>query len=96
MKTRTYVVQATWDNEAKMWVAESDDIPGVVAEAEDQETLRSKLASPDSGNDRSQQCSGRPHPPLDRSDSLQSRGSHQPAARCIDGELHAPRQGNAD
>jgi predicted RNase H-like HicB family nuclease len=45
MKNRTYVVQATWDNEAKMWVAESDDIPGVAAEAEDQETLRSKLAS---------------------------------------------------
>jgi len=44
MKSRTYVVEATWDNEAGMWVAESDDIPGVVAEAEDQETLRSKLA----------------------------------------------------
>lgn len=45
MKNRTYIVQATWDNESQMWVAESDDIPGVVTEAEDQETLRSKLAS---------------------------------------------------
>lgn len=45
MKSRTYLIQATWDNDAKMWVAESDDIPGVVAEAEDQETLRRKLAS---------------------------------------------------
>lgn len=26
-------VQAIWDNEAKVWVALSDDIPGLVAEA---------------------------------------------------------------
>ncbi len=45
MKTRTYIVEARWDDEAKMWVADSDDIPDVAAEAEDQETLRTKLAS---------------------------------------------------
>ena len=37
-------VQVTWDAEAKMWVADSDDIPGLAAEAPDEKSLRKKLA----------------------------------------------------
>lgn len=44
MANQAYVVQATWDDAAKVWVADSDDIPGIAAEAEDQEKLRAKLA----------------------------------------------------
>lgn len=32
--SRTYEVDAHWDSEAGVWVAESEDIPGLVAEAE--------------------------------------------------------------
>ena len=32
--SRTYHVEARWDSEAEVWVAESDDIPGLGAEAE--------------------------------------------------------------
>ena len=38
-------VQVTWDAEAKMWVADSDDIPGLAAEAQDERSLRKKLTS---------------------------------------------------
>jgi hypothetical protein len=37
------VVKATWDPEAKVLVAESDDVPGLVTEAESIEALRAKL-----------------------------------------------------
>jgi hypothetical protein len=37
-------VQVTWDGEAKMWVADSDDIPGLAAEAADDVSLRKKLS----------------------------------------------------
>ena len=39
----TYVVRALWDGEAKMWVAESDDVPGLVAEAPAPRGLEAKL-----------------------------------------------------
>jgi len=32
--SRTYEVDAHWDSEAGVWVAESEDIPGLVTEAE--------------------------------------------------------------
>jgi len=38
-----YTVQATWDEEAKVWVAESEDVPGLATEAESPETLLIKL-----------------------------------------------------
>lgn len=44
MTNRTYVVNATWDDEARVWVAVSDDVPGLVAEAEDVPQLIKKLA----------------------------------------------------
>jgi predicted RNase H-like HicB family nuclease len=40
---QTYVIRATWDDEAKVWVAASDDVPGLVAEASSVEKLIKKL-----------------------------------------------------
>ena len=37
------VVKAFWDKEALVWVAESEDVPGLITEAPDMETLISKL-----------------------------------------------------
>ncbi|MGH7935092.1 MAG: DUF1902 domain-containing protein [Candidatus Binataceae bacterium] len=39
MEESTYLVRATWDAEAHVWVAESDDVAGLVAEAADVEDL---------------------------------------------------------
>jgi len=40
---RIYQVRAQWDSEAGVWVAESEDVPGLVAEAESPNMLREKL-----------------------------------------------------
>ena len=37
------VVRAQWDPEAEVWVATSDDVAGLVAEADTQEALIAKL-----------------------------------------------------
>jgi predicted RNase H-like HicB family nuclease len=37
------VVKATWDPEAAVWVAESQDVPGLITEAETIEALQKKL-----------------------------------------------------
>jgi hypothetical protein len=39
----TFEVQAFWDAEAKVWVATSEDIPGLVTEASTIEDLTQKL-----------------------------------------------------
>lgn len=36
-------VKVTWDSEAEMWVADSDDIPGLAAEAPTDKALWAKL-----------------------------------------------------
>ena len=36
-------VQALWDHEAQVWVASSDDVPGLITEAETTELLFEKL-----------------------------------------------------
>jgi hypothetical protein len=41
--SRTYEVEARWDSEAGVWVAESEDIPGLVAEAESMNALVEKV-----------------------------------------------------
>ena len=41
--TRLYVVRAEWDAEACVWVAMSEDVPGLVTEAQTIETLDAKL-----------------------------------------------------
>ena len=38
-----YEVLARWDTEAGVWVAESDDVPGLVAEADSPNLLAQKL-----------------------------------------------------
>jgi predicted RNase H-like HicB family nuclease len=40
---RTYEVEAHWDSEAGVWVAESEDIPGLVTEAESLNGLVEKI-----------------------------------------------------
>lgn len=37
------LVRAKWDPEAKVWVVTSDDVPGLVTEAETPEELERKL-----------------------------------------------------
>ena len=41
---KVFKVHATWDPEAKVWVAESDDVPGLVTEAETLDSLLAKLS----------------------------------------------------
>ena len=38
-----YTVQAIWDEEARVWVAESEDVLGLATEAESPEALLNKL-----------------------------------------------------
>jgi predicted RNase H-like HicB family nuclease len=41
---RVVVVSAEWDDEAKVWVAEATNLPGLVTEADTLEGLRNRLA----------------------------------------------------
>ncbi len=43
MQGAEIVVRATWDDEASVWIAESDDVPGLVTEAPTVEDLLAKL-----------------------------------------------------
>ncbi|MEP7355581.1 MAG: DUF1902 domain-containing protein, partial [Acidobacteriota bacterium] len=38
-----YEIRAQWDSEAGVWVAESEDVPGLVAEADSPNVLIQKL-----------------------------------------------------
>ena len=40
MLHETIIVRAVWDDEATVWVATSDDVPGLVAEAATLEALK--------------------------------------------------------
>jgi predicted RNase H-like HicB family nuclease len=40
---RTYIVRADWDAEAEVWVAFSDEVPGLSTEAATVEALTEKL-----------------------------------------------------
>lgn len=40
---KIYFVRAEWDDEAEVWVATSDDVPGLATEAETIEALSAKL-----------------------------------------------------
>lgn len=44
MDKQIFVVRAAWDGEAGVWVAESDDVPGLITEAETPNKLVEKLA----------------------------------------------------
>jgi predicted RNase H-like HicB family nuclease len=41
--TQQYLVRAEWDSEALVWVASSDDVPGLATEADTIEALEAKL-----------------------------------------------------
>ena len=43
MKSLVYHVDADWDPEAEVWVATSDDVPGLATEAATVEALAAKL-----------------------------------------------------
>ena len=43
MNSEPYVVKAEWDEEALVWVATSEDVPGLVTEAPTLEDLLAKL-----------------------------------------------------
>ena len=43
LEAMTYEVTARWDSEAGVWVAESEDVPGLVAEAPTPNELMAKL-----------------------------------------------------
>lgn len=40
---KIYFVRAEWDDQARVWVATSDDVPGLATEAETLESLSVKL-----------------------------------------------------
>lgn len=40
---KPYFIHAEWDDEARVWVATSDDVPGLATEADTQEQLIAKL-----------------------------------------------------
>ena len=42
---RNFIVHATWDSEARVWVAWSDDIPGLATEAETFEQLVQRVTA---------------------------------------------------
>ena len=39
----SYIIRSMWDDDAGVWVATSDDVPGLVAEAESLDALYEKL-----------------------------------------------------
>jgi len=41
--SKIYFVRAEWDEEAAVWVATSDDVPGLATEADTLEALSAKL-----------------------------------------------------
>jgi predicted RNase H-like HicB family nuclease len=43
MSLKTYHVHAEWDRKTRVWVATSDDVPGLTAEAQTMESLTSRL-----------------------------------------------------
>jgi predicted RNase H-like HicB family nuclease len=43
VKGKTIRVEAIWDGEAQVWVATSDDVPGLITEADTSEQLIEKL-----------------------------------------------------
>lgn len=43
MSNEGYTVRAEWDEEARVWVASSDDVPGLATEAPTMEGLLAKL-----------------------------------------------------
>jgi predicted RNase H-like HicB family nuclease len=66
MRRHVIVVRAVWDPEANVWVATSEDLPGLVTEAETQERLVEKLHAliPDLLEDREAEEGDLPEVPV--------------------------------
>jgi len=47
MRVKLFFVRAEWDEEASVWVATSDDVPGLVTEEATMEGLIQKLRIPE-------------------------------------------------
>jgi predicted RNase H-like HicB family nuclease len=45
MMTKTYLIWTEWDPQALVWVASSDDVPGLATEADTFDALNDKLTS---------------------------------------------------
>jgi len=45
MSKKEFIVQAHWDADAKVWWADSDDIPGLVTEAETFDALVERVVA---------------------------------------------------
>ena len=45
MQTKPFFIRVEWDEEAQVWVATSDDVPGLATEEETIEVLITKLKS---------------------------------------------------
>jgi predicted RNase H-like HicB family nuclease len=45
MTNRPFYIRAEWDEEASVWVATSDDVPGLATEADSMDALVKKLRS---------------------------------------------------
>jgi predicted RNase H-like HicB family nuclease len=45
IRSGVYEIRAQWDSEAGVWVAESADVPGLVAEADSPNVLIQKLSN---------------------------------------------------
>jgi predicted RNase H-like HicB family nuclease len=43
MQNNALLIRAIWDKEAAVWVAESDEVPGLITEAESEDALLDKL-----------------------------------------------------
>ena len=43
MNRQLILVRALWDDDARVWVASSEDVPGLVTEADTLEVLRDKV-----------------------------------------------------
>lgn len=43
MSQKLYTVEAFWDSEAQVWIAQSEDVPGLITEADTIESLTDKL-----------------------------------------------------
>lgn len=41
--TQQYLVRTSWDSDAQVWFASSDDVPGLATEADNLESLKAKL-----------------------------------------------------
>ena len=45
MQPSSIIVRASWDDEARVWVAETSDVPGLATEADTLEALRENVLS---------------------------------------------------